>query len=77
MSCWNFTHGIEQDLAGIEVDDRHEGIVDLGEEIDSQMDWGDGDELSGEGGDATDEVNVCVYETGRLGKPGPVEEGPI
>lgn len=71
------TNGIEQDLTGIEANERCEGIVDPGEEKEGQMERGDGDDLPGEGGDATDEVQVCVYEIGRLGKPGPVEEGPI
>jgi len=41
------------------------------------MDWGDSDDLRGEGPDATDEVNVCFYDVGHLGQPGPVEGGPI
>ena len=73
------TNGVEQDLAGIEANDRGEGIVDPGEEKEGQMERGDGDDLPGKGGDATDEVKVRVYEMGGLGKPGPVEveEGPM
>jgi hypothetical protein len=59
------------------VYDRGEGTVDLGEKVESQMEWGDGDDLPGEGGDATDEVDVCFYDMDGLGKPGPVKEGPI
>lgn len=72
-----FTHGIEQDLAGIEVNDRGEGLVGLGKEIGKEIDWGNGNDVPGESGDATDEVNVRVYEMGGLGKPGRAEEGAI
>lgn len=71
------TNGIEQDLAGIEANERCERIVDSSEEKEGQMERGNGDDLPGEGGDATDEMEVCVYEMRHLGKPGPVEEGPI
>lgn len=65
------THRIEQDLAGIEVKDRLESRIDLGEGIDGKVEWGDGDKLPGESADATDEVDMCVYEMGGLGRPGP------
>ena len=71
------TNGVEQDLAGIEANERCERIVDSGEEKEGQMERGNGDDLPGEGGDATDEMEVRVYKMGHLGKPGPMEEGSI
>jgi len=50
------TDGVEQDLARIEANERCEGIVGSGEEIEGQMEWSNGDDLPGEDGDATDEV---------------------
>ena len=64
-------------MAGIEVNDGGEGLVDVSEKISGQMDWGDGEDLTGEGGDATDEVNVCIHEIGQLCKPGRAEERAI
>lgn len=73
------TDRVEQDLSGIEANERGEGRVDSGKEKEGQMERGDGDDLTGKGGDATDEVEMCVYEMGHLGKRGrvEVEEGPI
>lgn len=51
-----WTNRVEQDLGRIEANERCEGIVGSGEEIEGQMEWGNGDDLAGEDGDATDEV---------------------
>jgi hypothetical protein len=67
------TNRVEQDLGGIEANKRGKGIVNSGEEKEGQMERGYGDDLPGKGGDATDEVEVCVYEMERL----EVEEGSI